>query len=486
MQQINQILFILFALIMLGVLAGTINTNKDEYHPYIGYWRASIILRAGAFVAWALAPTFGGAITTVANFCFIASGVTLCLVFRSLHTNISKALFNYLLILLLIFIVGFEFIRQGENSYAARLAITGFTDTLLTFWQLIELAFLLKRDKSLGLRIMCAVIFAQFALTMLFIVSAVINIDPNVTQLAQERAVLNLWAGVSSHLITFIVISSYLYQRTVENERRTLKDLISKTTQLDVTKKEKDEIAQLLEEKQALIGSLIVAKKSAEAGALSASIAHELNQPLGAIQLNVQFLQSKLDSNSIDFPLFKKLVSNIGEDNRRAATVVSTLRKVFNQNELETKPIYINDLIESMMPILLPHARDHQIQIKLELDSKFLVDVSVNEFQQVLFNLINNAVDELMGLQLSEKVIVIQTKDDNDFVKLLISDNGNGIPEVYRPSIFDLMKSNKQAGMGLGLWLTRHIVERHRGKIAYLQAPMGGAQFEISLPKSEV
>ena len=485
MQYINQTLFGVFSLLMLAVLAGTINSNKNEYHPYVTYWRSSIILRAIAFFSWALAPSFSNLFVTLANFSFAASGVALCLVFRSMRIDISKRLIINLSMVAFIFVFSFEAVRQQENSYATRLILMGCINSLITFWELVELFKLHKEDRSLGLKIVGGVTLAQFLLTMLFIVVAIIGIEPGEDQITHERGIINLWAGVGSHLISFIIISSYLYQRTVESERQALKSLINRTMQLDVATKEKEEIARLLEEKQTLIGSLIVAKKSAEAGALSASIAHELNQPLGAIQLNVQFLQSKIESNSLDQELLKKLISTIGEDNRRAASVVSTLRKVFNQNELEIKPIYINDLIESLMPIFLPHARDNHIQIKLELKSKLLVGISVSEFQQVLFNLINNAVDELMSQSLPEKIILIQTEDNNHLINLSVSDSGKGIPETFWPSIFDLMKSNKQDGMGLGLWLTRHIVERHRGKIEYHQAAIGGAKFNILLPEFE-
>lgn len=484
MQYINQTLFVVFSLLMLAVLAGTINTNKNEYHPYIAYWRYSITLRALAFFSWALAPTFSNLFVTLANFCFAASGIALCLVFRSIRIKISKNLLSYLFLMAVMFVFSFEVVRQQENSYATRLIMMGGINSLITLWELTELFLLHKRDRSIGLKIVGTVTLMQFLLTMIFIVFAVVGVEPGENQITQEQGIINLWAGVGSHLISFIIISSYLFQRTVESERNALKSLINRTNQLDVATKEKEEISRLLEEKQALIGSLIVAKKSAEAGALSASIAHELNQPLGAIHLNVQFLQSKIESNNLDFSLLKKLISTIGEDNQRAANVVSTLRKVFNQNELETKPIYINDLIESLMPILLPHARDNLVQIKLELESKLLVDISISEFQQVLFNLINNAIEELMGLELPEKIVLIRTEDDGEFVKLSVSDNGKGIPEGFKSSIFELMKSSKQDGMGLGLWLTRHIVERHRGRISYKPAMMGGAQFEILLPKA--
>lgn len=482
MQQVNQILFILFALILLGVLVGTINTNKDENHPYIGFWRSSILLRAGAFFAWALAPTIGGILITIANTSFIASGIYLGLVIRSLHTKPSKLLKINLILLIVIFAICFEFIRVQDNSYSARLAFSGFWDLLLTIWQLTEFAFLSKQDKSIGLKIVSAVIFFKLALTMTFIVNAVIQTSPGVTQIAQETSLLNLWAGVSAHLLSFIIISSYLYQRTVYNETKTLKNLSEKSSQLVATTKEKEEITRLLMEKQALVDSLIAAKRTAEAGVLSASMAHELNQPLGAIQLNIQFLKLKLESENLDPSLIKKLINHIDEDNKRAAKVVSTLRNIFNQNPLETKPININELVQSIMPIVLPYARDRKIQIELDLQSKQLVELSLNEFQQVLLNLINNSSQELDGLKIPDKKIMIRSIDHGRFVELSVIDNGRGVPESMQATIFDLMKSGKESGMGLGLWLSSHIVERHLGKLNYLCAENGGAQFVIRLP----
>jgi len=110
------------------------------------------------------------------------------------------------------------------------------------------------------------------------------------------------------------------------------------------------------------------------------------------------------------------------------------------------------------------------------------VALNTGEFQQVLLNLINNAIDSLAESSISDKTILIKTKDLDHFVEMTISDNGHGVAAELVPSLFELMKTNKKSGMGLGLWLTKHVVERHQGKITYQTSDWGGAEFVIRIP----
>ena len=111
-----------------------------------------------------------------------------------------------------------------------------------------------------------------------------------------------------------------------------------------------------------------------------------------------------------------------------------------------------------------------------------LLSLNTGEFQQVILNLVNNAIDSLSGLNIQEKIILISTKDLDGHVEVCISDNGEGVAQQLIPSLFELMKSNKSAGMGLGLWLSKHIIERHQGKITYQTSHAGGAEFVIRMP----
>jgi signal transduction histidine kinase len=95
---------------------------------------------------------------------------------------------------------------------------------------------------------------------------------------------------------------------------------------------------------------------------------------------------------------------------------------------------------------------------------------------------LNNSIEALSNATQAKKVIQIQTKVFGNYVELKISDNGPGIPDQLKASIFDLMKTNKKQGMGLGLWLCKHIIDRHQGRISYQPSELGGAEFLIQLP----
>jgi signal transduction histidine kinase len=225
-----------------------------------------------------------------------------------------------------------------------------------------------------------------------------------------------------------------------------------------------------------------MANKSAATGALSASIAHELNQPLAAIQLNTQFLRLKLDGENLDIPSLREIASHIEGDNRRIANIVSSLRNIFGKEVLESKLSQINPVIESLMPILLPQVRDRNIQLIFDLKACQPIYLNEPEIKQVILNLINNAIDALVDSPRNDKTITVQTQDMSDGVELIVVDNGPGISESLQSNLFDLMKSSKDTGMGLGLWLCKHIVERHQGKISARNLASGGAQFRVSIP----
>jgi signal transduction histidine kinase len=114
-----------------------------------------------------------------------------------------------------------------------------------------------------------------------------------------------------------------------------------------------------------------------------------------------------------------------------------------------------------------------------------LVNINRTEIQQVVLNLINNAIQALAESRSNAKTLKIESHDVADGVEILITDNGPGIPMEAQSHLFELLAdSNKKTGMGLGLWLCRHIITRHGGNIGYQDAKGGGAQFGIFLPSS--
>jgi signal transduction histidine kinase len=228
------------------------------------------------------------------------------------------------------------------------------------------------------------------------------------------------------------------------------------------SKSENIEIKNLLLERESLISGLLKANKTAATGALSASIAHELNQPLGASFLNIQFLQKKLAEGSLSAEQNQEVLSALLSDNQRAANIIRSLRSIFSDGKIGAEQVEVGELIESVLKITKPEIQSKNIQVVLRLSSSTPLHVNRAEIQQVILNLINNATQALTDSLATPKTMKIESYDVAEGVEILVIDNG----------------------LGMGLWLCQHIVSRHGGHIRYEDASGGGAQFVIFLPSA--
>ena len=247
-------------------------------------------------------------------------------------------------------------------------------------------------------------------------------------------------------------------------------------------KKEKVRIQALLDERERMVGSLLKANKTAVTGALSASIAHELNQPLGASNINIQFLKSKLDKGQLNPELGKEVLDDLERDNKRAATIVRSLRSIFIESDIKTEDVKVGQIIDSVLEIVNSDLIAKNIQVNLNVDQNLRVHIKDAEFQQVLLNLINNAVQSISSLGAVKGHIQIEATQNEEKAQISISDNGSGVPKEQQLALFELLNTTKETGMGLGLWLCKHIITRYEGSIYYKDAVGRGAKFVIELP----
>jgi signal transduction histidine kinase len=239
------------------------------------------------------------------------------------------------------------------------------------------------------------------------------------------------------------------------------------------------------EKEKLLIDSLVWANKTAATGALSASIAHELNQPLGAVQINSEFMKLQLSSGPLDEELLKDLAEKIVSDNLRAGSIIQSLRSIFNEENPTANLIDLGDIVQSVLQITTPELSRRHINVKLHLASQTITHVNAPEIQQVILNVLNNAIQALTTSQQTHKEITIETSRQEKNVCFTIADNGPGISQERQSQLFELTASGKRSGMGLGLWLCKQIVQRNGGTISHQDIPSGGTRFLIQLPGGE-
>ncbi len=186
----------------------------------------------------------------------------------------------------------------------------------------------------------------------------------------------------------------------------------------DRAESENLEIKNLLREREGLIGSLLKLNKTAATGALSASIAHELNQPLDATQLNLQFLQKRLADKTLTSEQNMEVLSELLADNQRSANIIKSLRSIFLDGRIGFGRVDVNELIDSVLKIANPEIHSKNIQVVLRLHSTSLIDANRGEIQQVILNLINNAIQSLSETNASSGELQIEARDADGGVEV--------------------------------------------------------------------
>ncbi|EJL50824.1 histidine kinase [Rhizobium sp. CF122] len=224
--------------------------------------------------------------------------------------------------------------------------------------------------------------------------------------------------------------------------------------------------------------------QSATAGALSSSIAHELNQPLSAIRNNAEAASVLLRSESPDLELIKQILIDIQEDDQRAGDIIGRMRGLLKKrSEIDWQEFDLNDVTSSAIRIL--HGEAERRSITLDSDQRSIklpVRADRVHVQQVILNLATNAMDAMSDAATIKRTITFATGRSNEKAELCVSDTGNGIPEERLSSIFEPFYTTKQAGTGLGLSIARAILETYGGAISACNRPEGGAVFRMVLP----
>lgn len=243
-------------------------------------------------------------------------------------------------------------------------------------------------------------------------------------------------------------------------------------------------LSDVLEERNEMILSLQKLNRSASINALASTISHEINQPLGASRLNAQFAEMKLESDPSNVSLLKELVKSILEDINRASTIVKNLSRLSSNQNNSVAYVNLTESINQVIEISKGKLRSSKTTIELNCASHHQINVNVSEWQQVLINLINNAIDALDEANADHKRIEISAKQESKVIKIHIQDNGLGIEAGQESKIFDLLVSNKETGSGIGLWLSKNIIDRFGGEITAHNDIDGGACFVIKLPSA--
>ena len=236
---------------------------------------------------------------------------------------------------------------------------------------------------------------------------------------------------------------------------------------------------EMLSERDELIRQLTLSHKSAGMGALVASFAHELNQPLAANSLHAEWLKQKYPDESTPEGMVAK---NIFSDTQRASDIIRKLRNLFRTGKGEYEPLDLAALVKDVADILKIPAREKGVRLSVHLQPGMWVLGDAVQLQQVMLNLLQNALQATSVVETRPTWIQIEGEMLDGFAVIRVLDNGIGIALDQQSSVFNLFKSSKAEGMGVGLWLSRSIAQAHDGELAFDSLPGQQTVFTLRIP----
>jgi PAS domain S-box-containing protein len=210
------------------------------------------------------------------------------------------------------------------------------------------------------------------------------------------------------------------------------------------------------------------------------SLAHEISQPLTAILSYAQAAQRMLAGRE---PEIQKILSYIINDDQRSTGVIQRLRSLLKRSVSESKPLDINVLINEVIKLIATDATVRNSMIKTELDTNLpFVRGDRIQLQQVLLNLISNSFDAMEDSLGSHEILIRTSRKDNHTIMVEVKDSGCGIPAQNMPKLFTHFFTSKPDGLGMGLSISRSIVEAHGGRLDVNNNPDRGATFYFTIP----
>jgi two-component system, LuxR family, sensor kinase FixL len=227
---------------------------------------------------------------------------------------------------------------------------------------------------------------------------------------------------------------------------------------------------------------LIRTDRLSKMSTLTASLSHELFQPLAAIRFTAQAGKRFIETGKLDMNRAARMFENILEDDIRATGIISSVKSLMKMETREKEIVNLNALIRETIDIMRPDATRSRIRINIKFDTDpvFVLGDKI-QLQQVLMNFLRNAMTAMEKSDPETRILEIILRLTGDLATVSVRDSGPGLDAAVKEHLFKPFVTTKKEGFGIGLTLCRSIIEKHNGKIWAENIPEGGTMFSFSL-----
>jgi len=314
----------------------------------------------------------------------------------------------------------------------------------------------------------------------------ILNKAINDTTQFQKSKILNKWISTTVEskkdysyvwkmLVVFFIVTSilayfYIKQKKLKDKLQAFNDTLEQRVKTEVAhNREKDQY-------------LFHQSRLAQMGEMLSMIAHQWRQPLTAISATTGNLKFKIMQNDINKDFFEKEIELIDDYSQHLSGTINDFRDFFKNNKIKEKTT-LEEVVHSTLSIVQTSIENQNITIKTDLTCNKILETYPNELKQVLLNLIKNAEDVLLENSIKNPTITIETTCKEKTKVLIVKDNGIGISTEISDKIFDPYFSTKKEkdGTGLGLYISKTIIEEHCGGVIHVKSNNKGAIFTIEI-----
>ncbi len=296
------------------------------------------------------------------------------------------------------------------------------------------------------------------------------------------------WAVAGATLITLAAIGLFILRPAVTLIRRQVAELGQARDDLEDRVRERTwELEQAKDRHRALVEQFSHVGRTSAIGEMASGLAHELRQPLGAIANYTEGCLVELSSPEPAVTEIRGVLERILATTGRASRIIERIRNFVTRQELRHEPFEPNRLVEEVEEILGAEARQREVAVRLDLapDLPILHGDPV-QVQQVLVNLVHNAFEAIAAAKPLEPAVLIETiRTRSGGARFRVTDNGEGIDPERIERVFDAYFSTRAGGMGMGLAISRTIIEAHQGEISVTSSPEVATTFQFTLPAGD-